>query len=184
MDQRPRINFDANDPQETLDVHCGDDKYTSFSPYQSTRLSRYNAVPSAWGRNMQRREFIKLIGGAAAGVATHGACAAAGDAGDRVSQRAVGNAGCASACHVPTRATKNQITRGRNLLMEYRWAEGQYQRLPAMAAELVHHPVSLILAQAPLAALAAKAATATIPIVSVVGFDPVLCNCAGMPIMR
>jgi putative tryptophan/tyrosine transport system substrate-binding protein len=76
------------------------------------------------------------------------------------------------------------FTEGRNLLMEYRWAEGQYQRLPAMAAELVHHPVSLILAQAPPAPLAAKAATATIPIVFVVGFDPVLCNCAGMPIMR
>jgi putative ABC transport system substrate-binding protein len=62
---------------------------------------------------------------------------------------------------------------GRNIAIEYRWAEGQYQRLPAMAAELVARPVSLILAQSPPAALAAKAATANIPIVFVVGFDPV-----------
>src|SRR5262249_12217948 len=62
---------------------------------------------------------------------------------------------------------------GRDIEIIYRWAEGQYQRLPAMAAELVNRPVSLILAQAPPAALAAKAATANIPIVFVVGFDPV-----------
>jgi putative ABC transport system substrate-binding protein len=62
---------------------------------------------------------------------------------------------------------------GQNVTIEYRWAEGQYERLPAMAAELVRRPVSLILAQAPPAALTAKAATAGIPIVFVVGFDPV-----------
>jgi putative ABC transport system substrate-binding protein len=61
----------------------------------------------------------------------------------------------------------------RNVAIEFRWAEGQFQRLPAMAAELVRRPVSLILAQAPPAALAAKATTTTIPIVFVVGFDPV-----------
>jgi putative ABC transport system substrate-binding protein len=62
---------------------------------------------------------------------------------------------------------------GRNLMIEFRWAEGRFDRLPAMASELVRHPVDLILAQAPPAALAAKAATTTIPIVFVVGFDPV-----------
>jgi putative ABC transport system substrate-binding protein len=59
------------------------------------------------------------------------------------------------------------------VLVEYRWAEGEYQRLPTMAAELIRRPVSLIFAQAPPAALAAKAATATTPIVFVVRFDPV-----------
>jgi putative ABC transport system substrate-binding protein len=62
---------------------------------------------------------------------------------------------------------------GQNIALEYRWADGQYDRLPAMAAELVRRPVTLIAAQAPPAALAARAATTTIPIVFVVGFDPI-----------
>jgi len=65
------------------------------------------------------------------------------------------------------------FTEGRNITVVYRYAEGQYERLPGLAAELVTRPVSLILAQAPPAAMAAKAATATIPIVFVVGLDPV-----------
>src|SRR5271166_4768190 len=62
---------------------------------------------------------------------------------------------------------------GQNIALEYRWADGQYDRLPALAAELVRRPVTLIATQAPPAALAARAATTTIPIVFVVGFDPI-----------
>jgi putative ABC transport system substrate-binding protein len=61
----------------------------------------------------------------------------------------------------------------RNVAIEYRFTDGQYGRLPALAAELVRRPVDLILAQGPPAALAAKAVTTTIPIVFVVGVDPV-----------
>jgi ABC-type uncharacterized transport system substrate-binding protein len=65
------------------------------------------------------------------------------------------------------------LSDGRNLAIEFRFAEGRFERLPAMAAELVRRPVSLLLAQAPPAALAAKASTTSIPIVFVVGIDPV-----------
>ena len=61
---------------------------------------------------------------------------------------------------------------GQNIAIDFRWAEGQYERLPGMARELVSRRVSIFLAQAPPAALAAKAATAEIPIVFVVGIDP------------
>src|SRR5947207_1229034 len=61
---------------------------------------------------------------------------------------------------------------GQNIAIEYRYADGQYERLNALAAEFVRRPVSLIVAAAPPAALAAKVATTTIPIVFIVGLDP------------
>jgi putative tryptophan/tyrosine transport system substrate-binding protein len=62
---------------------------------------------------------------------------------------------------------------GRNVRIEYRWADGQYDRLPTLAAELVVGKVTLIFTTALISALAAKAATETIPIVFVSGPDPV-----------
>ena len=68
---------------------------------------------------------------------------------------------------------ENGFAAGRNVTIQHRWAEGNYARLPDLASELIRHPVDLILAQAPPAALAARKATASIPIVFVVGIDPV-----------
>ena len=120
---------------------------------------------------MRRREFITVLSGAAAWSLAARA---------QEERPVIGFLSAVSEAATPASVSafrrglgETGFVDGRNVTIEYRWAEGQYESLPAMAAELVRRPVSLILAQAPPAALAAKAATANIPIVFVVGFDPV-----------
>ena len=99
--------------------------------------------------------------------------AAADDPTNRIPQLNLRKYGGRAAKKIHSGLGEAGFVEGKNVVIEYHWADGQYDRLPAMAADLARRPVSLIVAQGPPAALAARAATTTIPIVFVVGFDPI-----------
>jgi putative tryptophan/tyrosine transport system substrate-binding protein len=122
---------------------------------------------------MRRREFITLVGGAAAGWSLAA----------RARQSAVPVIGflkntAAEASTFQVAAFRRGLSEmgydeGRNVSVEYHYADNQYDRLSSLAADLVHHRVDLIVAAGDNPALAAKAATLTIPIVFVVAGDSV-----------
>jgi putative tryptophan/tyrosine transport system substrate-binding protein len=119
---------------------------------------------------MRWREFITLLGGAAVWPLAA-----------RAQQRPMGLVGLLAGAQLgdlqlrgcPSGSKDAGYIEGRNIAITYRSADGHFDRLPALAAELVADGVNLILAAAPPAAAAAKRATASVLIVFVLGGDPI-----------
>ena len=126
--------------------------------------------PLGW--QMRRRDFIKGLAGSAVTLPLAA----------RAQQKAIPVVGFINSASPKTYAPNVKgflqglkeagYIEGRNVSIEYRWAEGQYDRLPAMAAELVRHNVTVIVANTPAAPIV-KAATSTIPVIFLTGEDPV-----------
>ena len=122
---------------------------------------------------MRRRDFIKVVVGSAAAwpLAVRA---------QQMAMPVVGylSQGSAESDDVRVTALRRGLAEagrveGRNVTIEYRWAANQIDRLPALAADLLQHRAAVIVTPGPFSTLAAKAATSTVPIVFVIGFDPV-----------
>src|SRR5262245_10616300 len=130
-------------------------------------------VPGAWGQLMKRREFITLVGGAAAAWPLTARGQQAGKL------PTIGYLGASPSIESQRVAAFVQRLRelawidGRNVAIEYRWAEGRNERYAEIVTEFVRLKVDVIVTVATPPTLAAKEATAVIPIVFAASGDPV-----------
>src|SRR5215470_13813865 len=122
---------------------------------------------------MRRRDFIKIIGGAAAGwpLAAHAQQPGLPVIGFLSPSTPGERAGDLQ--HFSKGLREMGYVEGRNVAIEFRWAQNDERRLPELAADLVRRRVAVIAANGGIAARAAKALTSTIPIVFTAAFDPV-----------
>ena len=161
------LHMSANDPKRTSVGLEAD-------PFPSTEADCYHSVFQPRGATMRRRDFIKVIAGSAAAFSFAA----------RAQQQALPVIGYLSFTSPEERPTLLAAFRqgleqagfviGQNVAIEYRSAAGNYERLPALAAELVKIPVAVIAATGgEITGRAAKAATSQIPIVFTAGSDVV-----------
>ena len=152
-----------------------------FRPAHRTRWPLCGRLSVRWTERgkeaamigMKRREFITLLGGAAAAWPL--TARAQPSAMPVIGYFSGRSPGAEAPIRMPfLKALEGSgFAAGRDVAIEYRFAEGQDERLPELAAELVRRQVAMLVATDRPSALAAKAATATIPIVFTSGFDPV-----------
>ena len=168
-----RAAMSAIDPKRTsASISCCSSE-AGFSPYQSTRLSRYDAFVQSLGADMRRREFLSVLGGAAAAGRSPRARSSR-DAGDRFPQQPVagGIASVVAAFRQGLRETG--LHRRAECVDRVPLGGGRYDRLAALAADLVEMRVTLsFCGRRPAGCARGQAATSTIPMVFSAASDPI-----------